>query len=65
MSEEVHKSQSDKFKEAARELGADTDEETFDRALAKIAPVKPEGADKDWSAPRDALGVRESPQIVQ
>ena len=41
------KSQSDKFKEAARELGADTDEETFDRALAKIAPVKPEGANKD------------------
>jgi len=34
------KSQSDKFKEAARELGADTDEESFDRALAKIAPVK-------------------------
>ena len=34
------KSQADKFKEASRELGADTDEETFDRALAKIAPVK-------------------------
>ena len=30
------KSQSDKFQEAARELGADGDEETLDRALRKM-----------------------------
>jgi len=39
MSDNNKLSQSDKFKEAARELGADTDEETFDRVLSKIVPV--------------------------
>jgi len=37
------KSQLDNFKDAAHELGADTDEETFDRVLTKIAPVKDAG----------------------
>jgi len=45
--DKVAKSQSDKFKEAARELGADTDEETFDRALAKISPVKDAEGDQN------------------
>jgi len=39
MSDNNKLSQSDKFKEAARELGADPDEETFDRVLSKIVPV--------------------------
>jgi len=40
-------SQSDKFKEAARELGADTDEDKFDRVLRHIAPVKDAGKDDE------------------
>ena len=32
-----HKSQSDKFKETARELGADEDEERWEERLKKIA----------------------------
>jgi hypothetical protein len=43
----IEKSQSDKFKEAARELGADTDEETFDRVLGKIAPSRKNNEDDD------------------
>lgn len=35
------KSQSDKFKEAARELGADEDEARWDERLKKIAKAKP------------------------
>ncbi|MFZ1726646.1 MAG: hypothetical protein WBO29_00935 [Albidovulum sp.] len=34
------KTQKEKFREAAIELGADTDEEAFDLALRKILPVK-------------------------
>ncbi len=50
------KSQSDKFKEAARELGADTDEATFDRALAKIAPVD-KNADVGYSNTAQKAGA--------
>lgn len=35
------KSQSDKFKEAAREIGADEDEARWDERLKKIAKGKP------------------------
>lgn len=34
------KSQVEKFKDAARELGTDEREETFDRALKKVAQSK-------------------------
>lgn len=44
------KSQSDKFKEAARELGADQDESAFDRALRAIAKRKP--AEKKGDDPK-------------
>ena len=47
MSDNKKLSQSDKFKEAARELGADTDEKNFDRALRQIAPVKENDKGKD------------------
>ncbi len=36
------RSQSDKFKEAARELDCDESEEHWDATLKKIAKVKPE-----------------------
>jgi hypothetical protein len=36
------KSQSDKFKEAARELEADEDEKHWEERLKKIAKAKPE-----------------------
>lgn len=36
------KSQSDKFKEAAREHGADEDEARWDATLKKVAKAKPE-----------------------
>jgi hypothetical protein len=36
MQQDAKKSQSDKFKEAARQLGADDDEERFDATLRKI-----------------------------
>ena len=39
------KSQSEKFKEAARELGGDQDEEAFDRALKKMKD-QPKRSDK-------------------
>ena len=35
------KSQSDKFKEAARELGCDEDEARWDERLRKVAKQKP------------------------
>lgn len=38
---EGQKSQSDKFKEAAREIGADEDEAHWDDRLRKLAKVKP------------------------
>lgn len=41
---EARKSQSDKFKEAARELEADEDEKHWEEKLRKIAKAK---ADKD------------------
>jgi len=34
-------SQSDRFKQMARELGADESPEAFDRTLKRIAPGKP------------------------
>lgn len=34
-------SQSDKFKEAAREIGADEDEARWDETLSKLVRVKP------------------------
>jgi hypothetical protein len=36
------KSQSDKFKEAAREHGADEDEKRWEERLKKVAKEKPE-----------------------
>lgn len=38
------KTQSDKFKEAARELEADEDEKRWDERLRKIAKAKPDKA---------------------
>jgi hypothetical protein len=38
---EVNKTQSDKFKEAARELEADEDEKHWDERLKKVATRKP------------------------
>lgn len=35
-------SQSDKFKKAARELGADEDEKRWEEELRKVAKAKPE-----------------------
>ena len=35
------KSQSEKFKQAAREIGADESEEAFDKALKRIATAPP------------------------
>ena len=37
-----HRSQSDKFKELARELDADEDEARWDERLKKVARHKPE-----------------------
>ena len=37
MSRKPEKTQADKFREAARDLECDLDEEAFDRALGKIA----------------------------
>lgn len=36
------KSQSDKFKDAARELGADEDESRWEKRLKKVVKPKPE-----------------------
>ncbi|WP_170167165.1 hypothetical protein [Paracoccus methylarcula] len=38
---EKEKSQIERFKEAARELGADDDEERFNERLKKLATQKP------------------------
>jgi hypothetical protein len=40
--EKANQSQSDKFKEAARELEADEDETRWEERLKKIAKAKPE-----------------------
>lgn len=51
MSAEPHtKNQSDKFKQAARELEADEDEGRWEERLRKVATQKPGSADDD--APR-------------
>ena len=39
---EATKSQSDKFKEAARQLGTDDDEERFNEKLKRLAKQKPD-----------------------
>lgn len=39
----VQKSQLDKFKEAAREIGTDDDEERFNEKLKKLVKDKPKG----------------------
>ena len=38
---DAKKSQADKFKEAARELGSDDDEGTFNEKLQRLAKPKP------------------------
>jgi len=38
---EAHESQSDKFKEAARELECDDDEASFDERMKKLVKHKP------------------------
>lgn len=38
----VKKSQRDKFKEAARELGCDEDEAQFDKKLKRLAKAAPD-----------------------
>jgi hypothetical protein len=40
----LNQSQSDKFKEAARELGCDPDEKAWDERLRKVAKPKPSPA---------------------
>ena len=41
MTDAVEKSQTDKFKKAAREIGADKDEARWDDRLRKLAKAKP------------------------
>lgn len=43
-------SQTDKFKDLARQLEADEDEARFEEVVRKIAPKLPEADDKDASA---------------
>ncbi len=43
----VSKSQLDRFKEAARELGADDDEAKFNEKLGKLVKSKPEQKGED------------------
>jgi len=38
------KKQSERFKETARQLGADESSDAFERALSKLAPPKPKQA---------------------
>lgn len=52
--ESRERSQADKFKEAARELGCDESEERFEEALRKIGrkkPPQPKGEPKKKRAP--------------
>lgn len=53
--ESSDKSQSDKFKDLARELETNEDEAAFDRALKKVARSKAAGdaSDKDKNAKDD------------
>lgn len=44
---EAPKSQSDKFKEAARELECDEDEARWDERLKEVASAKPEPEDNE------------------
>lgn len=44
--EKDEKSQLDRFKEAARQLEADDDEERFNEKLRKLAKQKPDGDEK-------------------
>ena len=41
------KTQADKFREAARDLDCDLDEEAFDRALGRIAKAPPPDEEED------------------
>lgn len=45
MSDKTERTQSDKFKDLARELEADEDESRWDDRLKKLAKVKPEKPD--------------------
>lgn len=42
----IPKSQTDKFKELARKLEADEDEERWDERLKKVTKVKPQPKDR-------------------
>jgi hypothetical protein len=44
MSSDAKKSQSNKFKDAARQLEADDDEDRFNEKLRKLAKQKPDGS---------------------
>ena len=44
---DAKKSQLDKFKEAARQLETDDDEERFEKKLKKLVNQKPKDDDKD------------------
>ncbi len=46
MTNRSNESQLDKFKEAARQLEADDDEERFEERLKKLVKQKPKGDDK-------------------
>ena len=50
--EDDNRSQSDKFKQAARDLGCDEDEAAFDRALKQMKPP-PEKAEKPQTGGKD------------
>lgn len=46
MNNTARKSQSDKFREAARQIETDDDEKRFDEKLKRVAKAKPEKAEK-------------------
>ena len=45
--EDDKRPQSEKFKEAAREAGADEDEAAFEDKLKRLAKVKPKSTEKE------------------
>jgi hypothetical protein len=47
----IKKTQKEKFKEAARELGCDEDEKAFDDKLRRIGKQSPPKADSETKAP--------------
>lgn len=47
MSESTDKSQLDKFKDAARDLECDDDEQRFKERLGKLVREKPDDGEKD------------------